>query len=107
MEYKFRGKKKPNKPWFYGGFHKHETYTLSPVYAKGEEPPKSECEYLIIESGFSDWNLPKPLQAHTVNPDSSRAICKPKDQELRYTPKGYCQSETNCGIFRMLLMETI
>ena len=70
MEYKFRGKDKPNTPWFYGGFHKHEMYTRCPIYAKGEEPPEPEYEYLIIESGFSDWNLPKPLQARTVDPDS-------------------------------------
>ena len=80
MEYKFRGKKKPNEPWFYGGFHKHETYTLSPVYAKGEEPPKPEYEYLIIESGFSDWNLPKPLQAQAVNPDSVGQYINRKDR---------------------------
>jgi len=44
MEYKFRGKNKPNDPWFYGGFHKHEKYTVYPVFVRGEEPSEPEFQ---------------------------------------------------------------
>ena len=79
MEYKFRGKNKSNDSWFYGGFHKHEKYTGCPVFARGEEPTEPEYEFLIIESGFSDWNLPKPLQAHIVTPESVGQYINRKD----------------------------
>ena len=80
MEYKFRGKRIRNNQWVYGGFHKHEKYTSSGVYKTGEEPPKPEYEYFIIEDGFSDWNLPKPLQASPIHPDSIGQYINRKDR---------------------------
>ena len=67
---KFRGKRIDNGEWVYGGFHKHQLVTPSPIIPKGEKPKEIEYAYLIIESGFSDWNLPKPLLAHEVMPET-------------------------------------
>jgi uncharacterized phage protein (TIGR01671 family) len=67
-EIKFRGKRIDNGQWVYGGFHKHQKYTPSPIIPKGEEPKEPECACLVIESGFSDWNMPKPILGHEVDP---------------------------------------
>ncbi len=69
-EIKFRGKRIDNGEWVYGGFHKHQLKTPSPIIPKSEKPEEIEYAYLIIESGFSDWNLPKPLLAHEVMPET-------------------------------------
>ena len=69
-EIKFRGKRKDNGEWVYGGFHKHQKKTPSPITPNGEKPEEIEYVYLIIESGFSDWNLPKPILAHEVIPET-------------------------------------
>lgn len=59
----FRGKRVDNNEWVYGGFHKHLRFTPSPV-----GPREEEYDYLILTSGFSDWNLPKPLERYAVEP---------------------------------------
>jgi uncharacterized phage protein (TIGR01671 family) len=64
----FRGKRIDTGEWVYGGFHKHQKYTPSPIIPKGEEPKEPECACLVIESGFSDWNMPKPILGHEVDP---------------------------------------
>lgn len=68
FEFEFRGQRLDNKKWVYGGYHKHNTYTLSPIVSKGEQPEKPKYAYLIIQSGFSDWNLPKQLKGYEVDP---------------------------------------
>ncbi|MDD3926121.1 MAG: YopX family protein [bacterium] len=67
-EIKFRGKDMSTGAWVYGGFHKHQTMTPSPVNLGN--PEKLEYVHLIIESGFSDWNMPKPILAHAVDPET-------------------------------------
>ncbi|HZK02720.1 MAG TPA: YopX family protein [Anaerovoracaceae bacterium] len=67
-EIKFRGKEGKTGKWLYGAFFKHERYTRCPFITSGEEVPPAEYLYLIINSGFSDWNLPRPIDAHSVDP---------------------------------------
>lgn len=61
----FRGKLLGYNKWIYGGFYKHLSVTPSPV-----GPHEEIYDYLIFESGFSDWNLPKPLLTHKVKPET-------------------------------------
>ncbi len=64
----FRGQRKENAQWVYGGFHRHQKIT-PPLIG----PPLDEEEAyvsLIVQSGFSDWNLPKPLIAYEVKPET-------------------------------------
>lgn len=62
-EIKFRGKRIDNGEWVVGGYHKHISRQ---VCAFGDELNESDIKHLIIQSGFADWNMPKPLQAIEV-----------------------------------------
>ena len=64
-EIKFRGQHAGNLRWYYGGYHKHEVVTVCPL-----DNTPIEYQHLIVQSGFSDWNLPKPIQAVEVIPET-------------------------------------
>lgn len=63
----FRGKRTDNGEWVEGGFHKHIKRTPCPI---GDSLEDDDIAYLIIESGFSDWNMPKPLFSYQVDPET-------------------------------------
>lgn len=63
-EIKFRGKRVDNGKWVYGAFMKHIRRTPCMI---GDSLQESDYQYLILESGFSDWNMPKPINCHLVN----------------------------------------
>jgi uncharacterized phage protein (TIGR01671 family) len=63
----FRGKRIDNSQWIEGGFFKHLNRTLC---AMGDCEKPEDIDYLILKSGFSDWNMPKPLEAHPVIPST-------------------------------------
>lgn len=65
---KFRGKDVKTGEWVYGGYFKHEGITLSPIGEKRSD--KNNYTHLIITSGFSDWNLPKPIQCYEVKEET-------------------------------------
>lgn len=69
-ELEFRGKRIDNGRWAYGGFHRHQLVTPSPLIANDKKPKEVEYAYLIVESGFSDWNMPKPMHAIEVDPET-------------------------------------
>ena len=62
-EVKFRGKDIRNNEWVYGGYYKHLKRTPSPIRDSIKD---CDYEHLIIKSGFSDWNMPKPLECFIV-----------------------------------------
>jgi len=59
----FRGKRIDNGEWVYGSFCQHENRTLCAI---GDSLKPEDTDYLILKSGFSDWNMPKPLEAYPV-----------------------------------------
>ncbi len=63
-DYQFRGRNINGGEWVFGGYHKHIKRTICPV---GDELKEDDICHLIIQSGFSDWNMPKPLCAIEVN----------------------------------------
>ena len=69
-ELEYRGKRKDNNEWVHGGFYKHQLKTPSPIVPKGEKPEEIEYAYIIVVSGFSDWNMPKPLLAYEITFES-------------------------------------
>ena len=66
-EIKFRGKRVDNGEWVYGGYHKHIARQICPI---GDKLNDSDIKHLIVQSGFADWNMPKPLQAVEVIPET-------------------------------------
>jgi len=70
IEIKFRGKRTATGEWVYGGYHKHQVITPAPIIPKGEKRKPIEYQYLILQSGFSDWNMPKPIDAVEVDPET-------------------------------------
>ncbi|MBV4423444.1 YopX family protein [Clostridium tyrobutyricum] len=63
-EIKFRAKDIKTNKWVYGGYYKHLKRTPCPI---GDNVEPSDYEDLIINSGFSDWNMPKPLNCFIVD----------------------------------------
>lgn len=63
----FRGKRIDNGEWIEGGFCKHQNRTLCAI---GDSLKPEDIDYLILKSGFSDWNMPKPLEAYAVTPST-------------------------------------
>lgn len=63
-EIKFRGKNVTTNKWVYGGYYKHLTRTPSPI---GDSIKKEDWQSLIVNSGFSDWNMPKQLECYVVH----------------------------------------
>lgn len=63
-EIKFRARDIKTNKWVYGGYYKHLTRTPCPI---GDRVKECDYEHLIINSGFSDWNMPKPLNCYRVD----------------------------------------
>lgn len=60
---KFRGKDVINGEWVYGGYHNHLKTTRLPI---GDKINDDEYIALIVKSGFSDWNMPTPIECYHV-----------------------------------------
>jgi uncharacterized phage protein (TIGR01671 family) len=58
-EIKFRGKDIEDGIWRYGGYYKHQNRTPCVM---GDCIKDTDFDCLIFQSGFSDWNMTKPLQ---------------------------------------------
>lgn len=61
---KFRGKDVEANRWVYGGYFKHQKRTPCPI---GDYIKEEDFEHLIISSGFSDWNMPKPIECTVID----------------------------------------
>ena len=64
---KFRGKRLDNGEWVYGGFHEHTKRQICPI---GDELTNKDTCSLIIQSGFADWDMRRPIIAFEVLPES-------------------------------------
>lgn len=74
----FRGKCIKTGKWVYGGFHKHQNRTPCPI---GDNITDKDFDYLIIQSGFSDWNMPKPIELFAVDPSTVGQYSRQKDKK--------------------------
>jgi uncharacterized phage protein (TIGR01671 family) len=79
MKYKFRGKRIDNGEWVYGAYYQHEKVTLCPLGVTEEDIKDNEL-HLIINGGFSDWNLPAGLNCYEVIPETVGQFTGLKDK---------------------------
>lgn len=76
IEIKFRAKGKEGfykDKWVYGAYVKHITHTPPAIFTKEEERERfyeEHTKHLIVVDGFSDWNMPRGLQAIEVIPET-------------------------------------
>lgn len=63
-EIKFRAKEIKLNKWVYGGYYKHLNRTPCPI---DDSVKDEDYQCLIITSGFSDWNMPKPIKCFLVD----------------------------------------
>ena len=63
-EIKFRGKNKVTNEWIYGGYYKHLKRTPCPI---GDSIKDDDYISLISTSGFSDWNMLRPVEYFAVD----------------------------------------
>ncbi|WP_054651254.1 YopX family protein [Lacticaseibacillus pantheris] len=54
--------------WIYGAYVKHLPYTPAPI-ANGPIP-EYDYEYAIVHDGFSDWQMPRNLEATPIRPET-------------------------------------
>ena len=64
---KYRGKDKQTGAWLEGGYMKHYTRTPCPI---NDKLAPEETIHIIIQSWFSDWNMPRELEAREVVAES-------------------------------------
>lgn len=50
-----------------GPYFPYPSITPSPIVAKEGDQPDHEVKHVIIRAGFSDWGLPRPLEAVEVS----------------------------------------
>ena len=61
----FRGKRVDNGEWVYGSYYRHIARQICPV---GDKLEDCDIKHLMIQSGFADWDMSRPLQATEVIP---------------------------------------
>ena len=63
---KFRGKTESGQ-WVEGGYHYH---IKRQICAIGDSLKDEDISHMILQSGMADWNMPKPLMAYKVIPQT-------------------------------------
>ena len=74
-DYKFRGKRLDNDKWVIGYLYIHEPPLQCCPSAKEEK-----LRYFILQTGFADWNMPRPIDTIEVDPSTVGEFTSLKDK---------------------------
>lgn len=64
----FRGKRVDNGEWVYGSYFKHLPFT--PCALGSSDNIEKDYKHLILKDGFSDYNMPRNIDAIDVIPET-------------------------------------
>ena len=105
--------------WVFGSYLTHLNRTPSPI---GDSLSDDDVRFLIVQDGFSDWNMPRDIEGVEVDPTTVCLNSFAKDIDCRsifegdilffepnkykgvvcfgtYTPTGYQQEDTAQGFY--------
>lgn len=66
----FKAKRKDNGEWVEGYYIYHIKRTICPL---GDSVKPEDEQHVIMQDGFSDWNMPRNTVVYEINPDT---ICQ-------------------------------
>ena len=66
----FKAKRKDNGKWVEGYYIYHIKRTICPL---GDSVKPEDEQHVIMQDGFSDWNMPRNTVVYEINPDT---ICQ-------------------------------
>jgi uncharacterized phage protein (TIGR01671 family) len=73
----FRAKKIDTQEWIYGFIYEHK----SPLQViESDNLLNDLSNWSIINTGFADWNMPRPIEIHKVNPETIGQYVGQKDK---------------------------
>lgn len=63
----FKAKRKDNGEWVEGYYIYHIKRTICPF---GDSVKPEDEQHVIMQDGFSDWNMPRDTAVYEINPDT-------------------------------------
>lgn len=63
----FKAKRKDNGGWVEGYYIYHIKRTICPL---GDSVKPEDEQHVIMQDGFSDWNMPRDTVVHEIDPDT-------------------------------------
>ena len=63
----FKAKRKNNGEWVEGYYIYHIKRTICPL---GDSVKPEDEQHVIMQDGFSDWNMPRNTVVYEINPDT-------------------------------------
>ena len=63
----FKAKRKDNGKWVEGYYIYHIKRTICPL---GDSVKSEDEQHVIMQDGFSDWNMPRNTVVYEINPDT-------------------------------------
>lgn len=80
-----KARRADNGKWVEGAYFKHQKVIPSPI---GKDPANNDYAHLIVQSGFADWNMPRPITCIEIIPETVSPFTGKLDKDGRKIFKG-------------------